>query len=146
MRRATDRGVGWSGIAATLAALAVIGCARSPREQAKKGFESLHSWAVSTRMVAERWVQGSVPDPYAVKALQSFGKQVRKERKKAASGKLPADVRRILVAQYDSTAVATDSLLMLAGRGQKRAAASIVVRLSDQARVADSLKGWLGAR
>jgi hypothetical protein len=146
MRRARHRGVGRSGVVATLAALAAVGCSGSPRDQAKKALESLHSWAVSAQMVGDRWMHGAVPDPYARKALEAFGKKVRKERNKATSGKLPADIEGYLAAQYDSTAAATDSLLSLVGRGERRAAAILVARLSAEGRAADSVKGRLGAR
>lgn len=129
-----------------LAALVVAGCSKSPSDQAKKGLESLHSWAVSARMVGERWVEGAVPGPYASKTLQSFSEKVRKERKKTASGKLPSNVEGFLVAGFDSTASATDSLLAVVDRGDKRAAADLIGRFSMQARAADSLKASLGAK
>ncbi|HET7550163.1 MAG TPA: hypothetical protein VFK04_02670 [Gemmatimonadaceae bacterium] len=130
---------------ATLAALAVVGCSGSPRDEAKKALESLHSWAVSTQMVGERWMEGAVPDPYASKALQAFGKKVRKERDKIASGKLPADMKRYLVAAYDSTARTADSLMSDVDKGD-RSAADILKQLSARARAADSLEGRLGAK
>lgn len=146
MRRARHRGANRSGIATVLLALAVVGCSGSPRDQAKKELDSLHSSAVSAQMVGERWMQGAVPDPYASKALQSFGKKVRKERKKVSSEKLPAAVEGFLAARFDSTAVATDSLLALVDRGERSAATRVVARLATQARAADSVKGRIGAR
>lgn len=145
MRRARHRGVAWSGVAATLSALVVAGCSGSPRDREKKALESLHSWAVSTRMVGERWMEGAVPAPYAIKALQAFGKKVEKEREKIASGKLPTDTKQFLVAAFDSTASAADSLLSNVDRGEKRAA-DILEQLSARARAADSLEERLGAK
>jgi len=145
MRRGRHRVVGRSGAVAALAAFALAGCSRSPRDQAKKALESLHSWAVSTQMVGERWMEGAVPDSYASKALQSFGKKVEKERGKIASGELPADTKRFLIAGFDSTTRAVDSLLSNVDKGEKIAAADILKRLSAQARAADSLEEQLGA-
>jgi len=145
MRCARHRGVGWSGVVIALVALAVSGCSRSPRDQAKKALESLHSWAVSTHMVGERWMEGDVPDAYASKALQSFGKKVRKERGKIASGKLPNDMKQFLAAGFDSTARSADSLLSIIDKREKSATADILKQLAAQARAADSVKERLGA-
>lgn len=129
-----------------LAALVVAGCSRSPRDQAKEGLESLRSWAVSAQMVGERWAEGAIPGQYARKALQSFGKKVRKEREQTASGKLPSNVKGFLVAGFDSTASATDSLLTVVKSGDKRAAADVVRRFAMQARSADSVRASLGGK
>lgn len=129
-----------------LAALVAAGCSHSPREQAKEGLESLRSWAVSAQMVGERWEAGAVSDPYASKTLQTFGKKVRKERRKAASGRLPSDVKEILVAGFDSTAHATDALLSLVDRDDKQAVIEVVRRLALQARAADVARERLGAK
>ncbi len=146
MRPARHRGVGGSGVALTLVALLVAGCSPSPREQARKGLESLHSWAVSARMVGERWIQGAIPDPYASTTLQTFGRKVRKERRKTSSGNLPSDVKEFLVAGLDSTAGAADSLLAAVNRNDKRAVPGIVRELSLRARAADSLAEQLGGK
>ena len=145
MRRGRHRVVDRSGVVAALAALALVGCSRSPRDQAKKALESLHSWAVSTQMVGERWVEGAVPDSYASKALQSFGKKMEKERGKIASGELPADTKRLLIAGFDSTARATDSLLSIVDKREKSAAVDILKQLSARARAADAFEARLGA-
>lgn len=139
---------GRGGGVAALAALAVIvvGCSGSQRERVKEELESLHSWAVSSRMVGERWLHGAVPDPYASETLSSFAKKVEKEREKAASGKLPAQMKKFLVAEFDSTALATDSLLALVDRRERRAAAGVLARLSRQARAADSVKERVGTK
>jgi hypothetical protein len=97
-------------------------------------------------MVGERWMEGAVPTPYASKTLQTFGKKVWKERKKTASGKLPPDVKAFLVAGFDSTARATDSLLSAVDRDDKHAVAHIARRLSMQARAADSARERIGAQ
>jgi hypothetical protein len=146
MRAARHRGVGRSGAPLALVALFAVACSRSPREQAKKGLESLRSWAVSAQMVGERWAAGAVSAPYASKTLQTFGTKVRNERGKVASGNLPSDVKEFLVAGFDSTAHATDSLLSLVDRGDKRAAADVVGRLALQARAADVARERFGAK
>ncbi|HET7621410.1 MAG TPA: hypothetical protein VFK39_05855 [Gemmatimonadaceae bacterium] len=146
MRPARHRAVGRSGIACALAALVVAACSHSPREQAKKRLASLHSWAVSTQLVGERWMEGAVPTPYASKTLQTFGRKVWNERRQTESGELPPDVKAFLVAGFDSTARATDSLLSVVDRNDKHAAADIVRRLSVQARAADSARERIGAQ
>ncbi|HEU4586806.1 MAG TPA: hypothetical protein VFR95_13715 [Gemmatimonadaceae bacterium] len=133
-----------AGIATVLAVAGLVGCSRSPREEARRALESLHSWTASTRMVGERWLQRAVPDRYVGEALKFFGKRMREERSRIASGTLPADVRTYLLSGFDSTALATDSLLMAVERGERGAAARIVSGLAARARSADSVMAHIG--
>jgi hypothetical protein len=97
-------------------------------------------------MLGERWMQGAVPASYASKTLGTFGKKIRAERERISSGKLPPGVREFLAAHFDSTAGATDSLLAVVDRGDKRGAADFVSLLSAQARAADSVGESLGTK
>ncbi|HEU4584782.1 MAG TPA: hypothetical protein VFR95_03485 [Gemmatimonadaceae bacterium] len=142
MRRSAHRRVGSAGIATALVA-SIVGCSHSPGEKAKKGLESLHSWAVSTQMVGERWLQRAVPDPYVGKTLDSFGRKMRKQRTKIASGTLPADVKRYLISGFDSTALAAESLRVRVESGERGDVARIVSGLSARAQSADSVKARL---
>jgi hypothetical protein len=136
--------MGSAGVATALAVAAIAGCSRSPGEKSKKGLESLHSWAVSTQMVGERWLQRAVPDPYVGTALKSFGEKIRKQRRKIASGTLPADVKRYLISGFDSAALATDSLREMVQGGDSADAVRILSGLSARARSADSVKARIG--
>ncbi|HEU6451204.1 MAG TPA: hypothetical protein VFT57_07270 [Gemmatimonadaceae bacterium] len=143
MRRSAHRGVGGAGIVTALALATIAGCSRPPGEQARKGLESLHSWAVSTQIVGERWLQRAVPDPYIGKTLDSFGRKMRKQRTKIASGTLPADVKRYLISGFDSTALAAESLRVRVESGERGDVARIVSGLSARAQSADSVKARL---
>jgi hypothetical protein len=140
MPRKVWRGAGSAAIATVLAVTSIAGCSHSPREEARKGLESLHSWAVSTQMVGERWRQSAVPRPYAGRALSSFRKKMLKQRGKIASETLPSELKRYLLSGFDSTVVATDSLRAMVQRGERGDAARIVSSLSARASAADSAK------
>jgi hypothetical protein len=123
-----------------LAVAALAGCSRSPLDQARKGLDSIHSWAASTQMVGERWLQGAVPSAYVRRTLQSFGRKVVKERGKVASGSLPTEMKRYLLSGFDSTSLAIDSLRVMVDRGERGEAARLVSSLSSRAHATDSMK------
>ena len=133
-------------MAAVLAALVAAGCSRSPREQARMELLSVRSWAASAQMVGERWMERAVPDRYAKRALASFVKKIESERSKASAADLPARAKAHIVAAFDSTARATDSLLRVVERGDRAAAAHITARLAARARDAHSMSERLRAK
>ncbi len=140
MRRSAHGGVGGAGIATVLAMAALTGCSNSPLDEVRKGLDSLHSWAVSTQMVGERWLQRAVPDAYVGRTLKSFGRKVLEQRGKLASGTLPTETKHYLLSGFDSTSMAIDSLRVMVERGDRGGAARIVSGLSARAHAADSLK------
>jgi hypothetical protein len=132
--------------AMAIAAIALAACSKPPRQQAKQGLESLHSWAQSADMVGAEWLRGAVPGAYAGKALQSFAKKARKEQRKISSGALPAATRKYLSDGFGAVALSTDSLRSAIHRKDRDATAPLLAQLSARARAADSAKAQLGTR
>jgi hypothetical protein len=97
-------------------------CAQDPQKEIRQEAQTLSSWAATLRLVGDSWREGSVPTPYAKKAIEAARATLRDELKTIqGSSTIPADARAALSERARSLDALGDAMSR-AVQGEDRAA------------------------
>jgi hypothetical protein len=134
-------------LAAPLSLVLLAACAQDPRREIRQEAQTLSSWAATLHLVADSWREGSVPTPYAKKAVEAARATLRDEAKSIqGSSTMPADARAAFAERARGLGELADSMSRIVEGEDRAAAGQLVVGLSGEEQSLKDLAQKAGAR